>query len=428
MHRHMHRFYSKARQAAAKLAYLAAFQVVLSVFGATASFAQDEQSAAAPVSFEQWLKDFAVEAARRGLSPETVEQALENVELVPRVIELDRQQPEFTQTFWAYVDGRVSENRIREGKRLLSKHAALLRDIEDKYGVQGRFLVAFWGLETNFGQFLGGFSVIDALATLAYDERRSAFFRAELFDALGVLDSGHIKQENMVGSWAGAMGQPQFMPSTFARYAVDEDGDGRKDIWGTLPDVFGSAANYLSKLGWDNQYTWGREVRLPEQFDLDLADLKLKKPLAEWNALGIRRMDKRALPSVEIDASLILPAGHKGPAFLVYNNFEAILSWNRSLLYAVSVGHLADRLVGLGPLQSKKHDERPLSRDQVTMLQERLNALGHDAGEPDGQAGPRTRAAVKAFQKTQGLPADGYPDGTVFDALMEIDITTVVQP
>lgn len=424
----MDRLLLNALPAAKKLAFLAIFQAVLAISGSAVSSAQDEQSAGEQVSFGEWLQEFTSEAAARGLSPETIEQALANVELLPRVIELDRRQPEFTQTFWAYVDGRVSENRIRTGKRLLSEHAGLLTAIEEKYGVQGRFLVAFWGLETNFGQFLGGFSVIDALATLAYDERRSAFFRAELFDALGVLESGHIKRENMVGSWAGAMGQPQFMPSTFARYAVDEDGDGRKDIWGTLPDVFGSAANYLGKLGWDNQYTWGREVRLPDQIDLDLADLRVKKPLAEWNALGIRRMDKRALPSADIEASLILPAGHKGPAFLVYNNFEAILSWNRSLLYAVSVGHLADRLVGLGPLQSMRHAERPLSRDQVTTLQERLNALGHDAGEPDGQVGPRTRAAVKSFQKTQGLPADGYPDGTVFDALMKRDSPATATP
>lgn len=383
------------------------------------ALAQEQIESEEKPSFEQWLIDFTQEAKSRGLSDATLDGAFQDVELIPRVIELDRQQPEFTQTFWGYVDGRVSDNRIRQGKRLLAEHRTLLRAIEAKHGVQGRFLVAFWGLETNFGQFLGGFPVIDALVTLAYDDRRSAFFRAELFDALGILDAGHISRPNMMGSWAGAMGQPQFMPSTFARHAIDEDGDGRKDIWGTLPDVFGSAANYLSKLGWDNAYTWGREVLLPAQTDLDLVGLGTKKDLADWQELGIRRMDKRDLPSADIKASLILPAGHKGPAFLVYDNFEAILSWNRSLLYAISVGHLADRLVGLGPLQSARHTERPLSRDQVTTLQERLNALGHDAGEPDGQAGPRTRAAVKSFQQANGLPADGYPDGAVFDAIME---------
>jgi membrane-bound lytic murein transglycosylase B len=379
--------------------------------------AQVPQSAVEKPSFEIWLKALAAEAKARGLKGQAVDSALEGVEPIPRVLELDRSQPEFTQTFWAYLDGRVSADRIREGKRLLGKHKVLLSEIEKNYGVQGRFLVAFWGLETNFGQFLGGFPVIESLATLAYDERRSAFFRSELFDALGVLDKGHIERDKMMGSWAGAMGQPQFMPSTFAAHAVDEDGDGRKDIWGNLPDVFASAANYLKRLGWDNRFTWGREIALPEMFDLDLVDIRIKKPLAEWQKLGVRRIDGGDLPRADIEGALILPAGHKGPAFLVYENFEAILTWNRSLLYAVSVGHLADRLIGQGPLRSTRQEEKSLSREQVTDLQQLLNSLGHDTGEPDGQAGPRTRAAVKAFQKASNLPADGYPDDTVYQAL-----------
>ena len=339
--------------------------------------------------FQSWLAELTAEAQTRGISATTLEVALAGVEPIPRVIELDRQQPEFTQTFWRYLDTRASNARIEEGRRLLRQHRDLLTGIETKYGVQGRFLVAFWGLETNFGQYLGGFPVIDALATLAFDERRSAFFRAELFDALSVLEGGHIARENMVGSWAGAMGQPQFMPSTFARHAVDEDGDGRKDIWGTLPDVFGSAANYLSSLGWDNDYTWGREVRLPQDFDLDLADLRVKKPLAEWQTLGVRRIDGRDLPAADIDGAVVVPAGIRGPAFLVYGNFDAIMTWNRSLLYAISVGHLADRLIGLGSLQSPRRAEEPLSRDDVTALQTGLNTLGFYAGRT-GRTGRAT--------------------------------------
>ena len=399
--------------------YLALLCLGLSAATATVANAQDTGGPGDKPSFEQWLVAVAAEAKTRGLDAEAVDRALKDIKPIARVVELDRRQPEFTQTFWSYLDGRVSENRLKKGRVLLATHKTLLARIEETYGVQGRFLVAFWGLETNFGQFLGGFPVIDALATLAYDDRRSAFFRAELFDALGVLEEGHIERANMVGSWAGAMGQPQFMPSTFARYAIDEDGNGQKDIWGSLPDVFGSAANYLSQLGWDNRYTWGREVRLPKDFDLDLAELRTKKTLSEWQGLGVRRIDGTDLPNADIKGAVILPAGYRGPAFLIYQNFEAILNWNRSLLYAISVGHLADRLVGLGPLQSPRRQESPLSRDQVTELQEHLNTLGHDAGEPDGQAGPRTRAAVKTFQKAASLPADGYPDGSVFEALTE---------
>jgi membrane-bound lytic murein transglycosylase B len=392
--------------------------LALSSYLVVPGYAQAPTGSAPKPTFEIWLQGVAEEAKTRGIEASAVEEALNGVEPIERVLELDRHQPEFTQTFWTYLNGRVSENRIKKGRQLLAQHKQLLSRIEEKHGVQGRFLVAFWGLETNFGQFLGGFSVIDALATLAYDDRRSAFFRAELFDALTVLEQGHIDRKNMVGSWAGAMGQPQFMPSTFARYAIDEDGNGQKDIWGSLPDVFGSAANYLSGLGWDNQYTWGREVQLPKGFDLDLAELRTKKTLSEWQNLGLRRIDGLDLPNADITGAVIIPAGHRGPAFLVYRNFNAILNWNRSLLYAISVGHLADRLIGLGPLQSPRLQEKPLSRDQVTKLQELLNTLNHDAGEPDGQAGPRTRAAVKAFQKATGLPADGYPDSTVYEAIV----------
>lgn len=380
-------------------------------------YAQTTPGPSGKPSFEIWLQGVAEEAKIRGIEASAVDEALNGVETIERVIELDRRQPEFTQTFWTYLNGRVSENRIKKGRQLLAQHKPLLSRIEEKHGVQGRFLVAFWGLETNFGQFLGGFPVIDALSTLAYDQRRSAFFRSELFNALTILEQGHVDQENMIGSWAGAMGQPQFMPSTFTRYAIDEDGNGRKDIWGSLPDVFGSAANYLSGLGWEIQYTWGREVKLPKEFDLDLAELRTKKPLSEWQILGVRRIDGRDLPNADITGAVILPAGHRGPAFMVYKNFDAILNWNRSLLYAISVGHLADRLIGLGPLQSPRLQEKPLSRDQVIKLQEFLNSLNHDAGKPDGQVGQRTRAAVKSFQKATGLPADGYPDGTVYDAL-----------
>jgi membrane-bound lytic murein transglycosylase B len=337
---------------------------------------------------------------------------------IPRVIELDRRQPEFTQTFWRYLDARVTEGRIKRGRQLLAEHKDLLDRIERRYRVQPRFLVAFWALETNFGDYLGSFPVIGSLATLAHDPRRSDFFRSQLLAALTILDEGHITVDSMFGSWAGAMGQPQFMPSTFVRFAVDEDGDNRRDIWHSLPDVFGSAANFLSKSGWQGDKTWGREVRLPEDFDLDLAGLHIEKTLTAWQILGIHKINGDALPRVNIKASVVLPAGHGGPAFLVYKNYRTIMVWNRSDLYAIAVGHLADRLVGRNPLQTARPlAEYPLSRSQIEKLQELLVARGYDPGSVDGVLGSKTRQAIKEFQRTAKLPADGYPTPELLEVL-----------
>ena len=304
-------------------------------------------------SFDEWLANFRTEAIAGGISVDTLDAALKGLRPVPRVIELDRRQPEFTQGFWEYLNTRVSENRIKTGRQMLREHRDLLEKIRAKYGVQPQFLVAIWGLETNFGSYTGGFQVIDSLATLAYDERRSSFFRKELFNALAILDEGHIKPSEMSGSWAGAMGQVQFMPSSFASFAVDADGDGRKDIWNSLPDIFESAANYLTGSGWNRGYIWGREALLPSGFKAETTGLDTKKTLAEWQELGIRLKDGRDLPSEDIKASIILPAGDDGPGFLVYNNYRAILRWNYSHNYAISVCHLADRLIWQGPLQGR---------------------------------------------------------------------------
>ena len=304
-------------------------------------------------SFDDWLASLRTDAIARGVSVDTLDAALKGLKPVPRVIELDRRQPEFTQGFWEYLDTRVSENRIKTGRRLLREHRDLLEKTGAKYGVQPHYLVAIWGLETNFGTYTGGFQVIDSLATLAYDERRSSFFRKELLNALAIIDEGHIKAPEMSGSWAGAMGQVQFMPSSFARFAVDADGDGRKDIWNSLPDIFESAANYLAGSGWSRGYMWGREVLLPSGFKAETSGLDTEKTLAGWQELGIRLKDGRDLPSEDIKASIILPAGDDAPALLVYKNYRAILKWNNSHNYAISVCHLADRLIGKGPLQGR---------------------------------------------------------------------------
>jgi membrane-bound lytic murein transglycosylase B len=372
-----------------------------------------------PPPFGEWLAELKADAKRRGISDDTLSQAFDGVTPLPKVLEYDRSQPEFTRTFWQYLDGAVTQTRIDRGRELLRKHAGLLGEMERKFGVQPRFLVSFWGLETNFGDYTGGFPVIDAVTTLAHDRRRADFFRNELLHALSILEAGHIAKPQMKGSWAGAMGQLQFMPSTFTAHAIDADGDGRKDIWGSLPDVFGSAAAYLSDVGWRGDETWGREVRLPAGFDLELASSSIRKPLQTWQDLGVRRANAADLPIVAgMEGSILLPAGVNGPAFLVYENYRNILVWNRSAYYAIAVGHLADRLIGLPPLAAKRPaNDRAMSRNEVLEMQRRLNALGFDSGEPDGMVGPATRSAVKAYQKAAGLPPDGYPTPSLLEDL-----------
>lgn len=296
--------------------------------------------------FTLWLKELRIEAIERGISEATLDSALSGLEPIKRVIELDRNQPEFKRSFESYLDMMVSRSRVIKGRRMLDEHREMLEEVKKRYGVQPRFLVAIWGLETNFGKHTGGFKVVPAVATLAYDDRRKDFFRRELFHVLKILDEGHIDISEMSGSWAGAMGQLQFMPSTFISFAVDADGDGRKDIWHSLPDVFFSAANFLSSYGWKEDYIWGREVVVPDNLDPALFGMKNKKSLAEWQSAGVRRADGRDLPEDDIEASLIRPSKRGGPAFLVYKNYRAIMRWNRSHLYALAVCYLSDRIAG----------------------------------------------------------------------------------
>lgn len=361
-------------------------------------------------AFREWLEALRDEARRKGISETTMDAALRDVAPLKRVIELDRRQPEFTQTFWTYLHQLVNDEKTKRGRALLAKHRDLLDEIHAEYGVPARYLIAFWGLETNFGDDPGSFRVIDALATLAYDQRRSHLFRAQLLDALQIIEEGHITPDAMKGSWAGAMGHMQFIPSTFIRYAVDHTGNGRKDIWESLPDAFASAANFLSNMGWRPSETWGREVCIPKDFDLMLATMNKKKTLAEWSALGVRWTDGMALPQADMEGSIVLPQGRDGPAFLVYNNFRTIMRWNRSINYAISVGHLADRISGLPQIATGRDAEHEtLSRKETEELQQLLNRLGFDAGSEDGLQGPRTRAAIRAFQEKLSLPPDGYP-------------------
>lgn len=369
--------------------------------------------------FSSWLNEFKAEAAAKGISASTLDAAFANVTApLPRIIELDRSQPEFVQTFTGYMRNRLSDARIRRGQRMLVEYRDMFARIQEQYGVQPQYLVAFWALESNFGDVTGGFSVINALATLAHDPRRSEMFRNELMIALRIIEDGHISAADMQGSWAGAMGQCQFMPSTFAAYAIDGDGDGRIDIWNSVPDVMYSAANYLSKSGWKNDERWGREVALPADFDYKLSGADIRKSVSEWAALGLTRVDGTALGNSDIQASVILPAGAAGPAFLAYNNFRTTMVWNRSTFYAISVGHLADRFLGEGPIRRMPAGDEPaLARADVEEMQLLLNSLGIDAGPADGVLGTRTREAVRNFQLRNNLVADGYPSFEILEVL-----------
>ncbi|MFO8090168.1 MAG: lytic murein transglycosylase [Desulfatiglandaceae bacterium] len=300
--------------------------------------------AAAGEDFAVWLEGVRQEASAAGISAATIESAFEGLAPLPRVIELDRRQLKVTRTFNAYLKSAVSQQRINQGKRLFKANEHVLEDIGARYGVPPRYLVSLWGIESNYGGYTGGFSVIAALATLAYDGRRSSFFRAELLNALKIIDRGHIDTANMTGSWAGAMGQVQFMPSSFFSFAVDYDDDGRMDIWNNISDALASAANYLKKTGWVSGLRWGREIQLPEDFDMSLVGLDVKRSVDEWARLGVRRVDGGGLPAgTRISASVVQP-DRSGRSFLVYENFRVLLKWNRSVYFALAVGLLADAL------------------------------------------------------------------------------------
>jgi len=295
--------------------------------------------------FESWLDELRAEALEQQISKQILDAAFEGLAPIERVIELDRKQPESTMTFDRYLEIVVTSDRVRDGRRKLIENRRVLEEIRDRYGVQPRFVVALWGIESNFGKRMGSYPVVHALATLAHDGRRSSFFRGELLHALNILDDGHIEPDRMLGSWAGAMGQPQFMPSSFRQYAVDHDGDSRADIWHSTADTLASAANYLSRNGWRGDVIWGREVRLPADFDAQLVGRKIRRPLAEWQALGVRRPDGSDLPRADIKAAIVKPGGENGTAYVVYHNYNVILRWNRSDYFATAVGILADRII-----------------------------------------------------------------------------------
>ncbi|MCF8990156.1 lytic murein transglycosylase, partial [Pseudomonas carnis] len=322
---------------------------------------------------------------------------------------------------WEYLDGALSPVRVRNGQALLVKYADILQSIEQRYGVDRQALVSVWGMESNFGAFQGNNSVIRSLATLAYEGRRPAFAQAQLLAALQIIQHGDIQADQMKGSWAGAMGQTQFIPTTYNTHAVDFDGDGRRDIWNSPSDALASTAHYLQSSGWQKGQPWGVEVQpLPSGFDYSLADGGVRKTVAQWLQLGIQLPPGVSLPANvdQLSAALLLPAGYRGPAFLVLDNFRPILKYNNSSSYALAVGLLSERFGGGGVIRgSWPKDERPLSRSQRIDLQTALSAKGYDAGNADGIIGANTRKAIRAAQQALGWPADGYPTVKLLESL-----------
>jgi membrane-bound lytic murein transglycosylase B len=373
----------------------------------------------AEVSFSQCISQIQTQAAAEGIHADIIDYALSDVRKIEKVLEYDRSQPEFVQTFPTYLNKRVTVWRIEKGRDLLAQHRSLLTRLTDKYGIPGHYLIAFWGLETNFGSYKGKMPIIDSLATLACDPRRSRFFTQELLVALRLMERERLDKNKMQGSWAGAMGHTQFMPSAYINYAVDGDNDGKVDLWDSEEDALTSAANFLNQLGWRRGYIWGREVLLPNGFDYAHAGKDQRKTLAQWAALGLTRTDTIRLPNSELQASLILPTGAQGPAFLVYKNFDVIMGWNNSESYALAVGYLADQIIGKEQWQVALPELKPYPISQMKDLQDALNTLGFDVGEADGIVGPATRKGIRSFQKSLNLVADGYPSPHIFVAVQQ---------
>ena len=359
--------------------------------------------------FEDWVQGFRKRALALGIAPSVFDAAFSSITYNSEIIEKDHNQSEFVKPIWEYLDKAVSEKRVENGQKALRKYRRLLERLEVRYGVDKEVVVAIWGLESSFGQNRGDLPLIQSLATLAYDGRRGAFFEQQLVAALRIIQAGNVAPDDMTGSWAGAMGHTQFIPTSYLAFAVDYDGDGRRDIWSDDPaDSLASTAAYLAKSGWKLHQPWGIEVQLPEGFDYGLAGERTARALTEWANLGVRDMKGIEVRNHGV-ASLLLPAGARGAAFLVFSNFKAIEHYNAADAYVIGVGHLADRLKGGDPIKASwPRNDRALLFAERVELQQRLTAAGFDTGGADGKVGPKTVAAVKAYQKSIGLLPDGY--------------------
>ncbi len=376
-------------------------------------------AAAQDVPFDTWRAGFEDRAVASGRDAGVVRDTLKGVEPNERVIELDRNQPEFTRAVWDYLATAVSETRVETAKEKFRDNADLLSDIETYWRVDSEILVAIWGLESAYGQVIGNDDVVQSLATLAWEGRRRALFESELFAVFDILKDGAATRDDLIGGWAGAMGQTQFMPTTYVAYAVDHDRDGRKDLWKNTGDALASAARYLNDRGWNPGEPWGVEVALPDDFDYGLADGR-RLNVGGWARHGVLRLDHEPWPASEQfrRARLLLPAGARGPAFLTFDNFDVIKRYNNSTSYALAAGLLSNALAGRpGVAAAWPTDERMLSRAEVIDMQRLLTSLGHDTQGADGLVGPNTRDALRAWQAANGLAADAFPTGRLLEMM-----------
>lgn len=373
-------------------------------------------ASAQPADFRACVASLRGEATSRGISAQTFDVAMTNVEPDQSVLDAMDSQPEFKTPIWDYLAALVDDQRISDGRAKLAEWASVLDAAERKYGVDRHVIVAIWGVESDYGKLVGGRPLVRSLATGACSTRRTKFFRDELMATLRILQDGDMQPESLRGSWAGAFGHTQFMPTTFQRLAVDFDGDGKRDIVGSIPDALGSTANYLVRAGWKSGQRWGFEVRLPPGYS-GPSGRGNRQLLGQWSRMGVVAVDGQPM-SGSGTAALLLPSGAKGPAFLILSNFYSIYAYNSAESYALAIAHLSDRLRGAGPFSTAWPTDDPgLSRAQRRDLQVRLNERGFDVGQADGAIGPRTRAAIRSYQATSGLREDGHAGVKVLESL-----------
>ncbi|HSS13676.1 MAG TPA: lytic murein transglycosylase [Rhizomicrobium sp.] len=378
--------------------------------------------------FDAFLAEVRTEALAQGIRAESFDSATAAIAPLPAITAMNANQPEFNKPIWSYLDAAVSARRIADARFMLTRYGDVLDRIAAQSGVPKEILVSVWGMESDYGADSGSFNLFAALATLAYDGPRAGYAKPEFLAALRIYQDQHYPLNEMVGSWAGAFGQTQFTPTTFLKYAADGDGDGRIDLWRSAPDALASAARLLSEQGWTRGQNWGYEVSLPEGFAYEDADLENDRPVSEWSARGVKTANGDPLAVLDGNAAIYLPAGAHGPAFLIFPNFRVLLKYNNAASYALAVSLLADRMAGAAPIKHDwPRDERPLSRSERLQFQKDLQILGFDSGAPDGVLGRQTRAALRQYQKSKAIAADGFPTAMLL-GMLEIEAAARAAP